>query len=666
MYRRYSPMKNNLNTINSKITYMRLTITTIIALFLVAALSSNLLAKQKNKMAANVRLVVFSRDKEIFQEFNSIQKALIASRQYPSNIKKSLVIGAGKHYLTESILLGTEDTGLTIEGEQGKDAALFGGKRITNWKKAENGMWIANLPEVKQGKLFFRTLLVNDRYAERARYPEQGRLTHETTFDGVWMSTVAGGWKDKPTEAELTRMKFKKEDIGVDFEAKNAELTIYHHWDETLVGVKSVDFDNQILTTSILTGHPIGCFKSTEYVIWNTRRGMTKPGKWYLDKTKGQLIYWPLPGEEMRNVEIVVPTLDNVIKIQNSSDITVKNLSIRSSNTPMIVGSFGAKLFDGAVSLNKSDNCKFQNLDITGATGWGLKLFGENLTVENCHVHDVGAGGVYVVGSNAIVKNNYIHNVGRVYYSTIALFAGVTDPNVKEEWEFGKDKKNVLLSHNEIHDAPYVGIGIGGTDNVIEYNKVTKVMQELADGSGIYATFCKNLVMRGNYVGDLTVGKHGKVHSYYLDEYTNNSLVERNISYGSSSPCFNHLTKGNTVRNNIFINNEPMLIASPKSTELSYINNVFISEGSICLSHDNSIVNLSGNLFDVTNDEVYESSSLNFEYQQSKKKLIMTNNNVIQNSKLQCVGTTILPSNDSPVWEMGMDWIKDIKIGNIK
>ena len=191
-------------------------------------------------------------------------------------------------------------------------------------------------------------------------------------------------------------------------------------------------------------------------------------------------------------------------------------------------------------------------------------------------------------------------------------------------------------------------------------------MQELADGSGIYATFCKNLVMRGNYVGDLTVGKHGKVHSYYLDEYTNNSLVERNISYGSSSPCFNHLTKGNTVRNNIFINNEPMLIASPKSTELSYINNVFISEGSICLSHDNSIVNLSGNLFDVTNDEVYESSSLNFEYQQSKKKLIMTNNNVIQNSKLQCVGTTILPSNDSPVWEMGMDWIKDIKIGNIK
>lgn len=644
---------------------MKLIIIAFIALFSVATLSSNLFAKQK-KMDANVKLEVFSGDKEVVQEFNSIQKALIASRQYPSNSKKSLVIGAGKYYLPESIILGTKDAGLTIEGKQGKDVTLFGGKRITNWKKAENGRWVANLPEVKQGKLFFRTLLVNGRYAERARYPEQGRLAHETTFNGVWMSTVAGGWKDKPTEAELTRLKFKKEDIDTDFDSKNAELTIYHHWDETLVGVKSVDFENQILTTSIRTGHPIGCFNSTEYIIWNTNRGMTKPGKWYVDKMKGQLVYWPLPGEEMGNVEIVVPTLDNVIKIQNSSDITIKNLAICSSNTAMMVGSFGAKLFDGAISLTKSVNCKFQNLNITGATGWGLKLFGENITVENCHIHDVGAGGVYVVGSNAVVKNNYIHHVGRVYYSTIALYAGVTDPNVKDEWEFGKDKINVLLSHNEIHDAPYVGIGIGGTDNVIEYNKVTKVMQELADGSGIYATFCKNLVMRGNYVGDLTVGKHGKVHSYYLDEWTNNSIVEKNISFGVNSPCFNHITNGNTVRNNVFISKEPMLIASPKSKELAFVNNVFISEKSITLSNFNGIVNFAGNLFDVPDGEVYESASSNYDYQKSKKKLVLSNNNIVENSQLQIVGTALLPTNDSPFWKMGMDWIKEIKIGNVK
>lgn len=109
-----------------------------------------------------------------------------------------------------------------------------------------------------------------------------------------------------------------------------------------------------------------------------------------------------------------------------------------------------------------------------------------------------------------------------------------------------------------------------------------------------------------------------------------------------------------------------MLIASPKSTELSFVNNVLISEKSITLSHDNGIVNLAGNLFDVPNGEVYESSSLNYEYQKTKMKLVLTNNNRIENSKLQFVGTTILPANDSPVWKMGMDWIKDIKIGNIK
>ena len=74
---------------------MKLIIIAFIALFSVATLSSNLFAKQK-KMDANVKLEVFSGDKEVVQEFNSIQKALIASRQYPSNSKKSLVIGAGK------------------------------------------------------------------------------------------------------------------------------------------------------------------------------------------------------------------------------------------------------------------------------------------------------------------------------------------------------------------------------------------------------------------------------------------------------------------------------------------------------------------------------------------------------------------------------------------
>ena len=638
---------------------------TITYLFLLI-LTCNHYAQAKNAQTYSIKLQVKTGNENIIKEFCTIEQALLASHEYSANSDKVITLGDGKYYLDKSITLGLEDAGLTIQGEQGKEVVLFGGKKITNWKKGENGRWVADLPEVKNGKLFFRTLLVDGHYVERARYPEQGRLTHETTFKGVWMSTVAGGWKDKPSEAELTQMKFKKEDIGSDFEAKNAELTILHHWDETLVGVKSVDFENRILTTSIKTGHPIGCFGSTEYVIWNTARGMTRPGKWYLDKIKGQLVYWPLPGEEMKKVEVVVPTLENVLKIQNSSDITINNLSIRSSNTPMMIGSFGAKLFDGAISLTKSDNCKFQNLDVTGATGWGLKLFGENITVENCHVYNVGAGGIYVVGSNAVVKNNYIHHVGKVYYSTIALYAGVTDPNVKEEWEYGKDKKNVLLSHNEIHDAPYVGIGVGGTDNVIEYNKVTKVMQELADGSGIYTTFCKNLVLRGNFVGDLAIGKYGKVHSYYLDEWTNNSLVEKNISFGVNSPCFIHMTKGNSVRNNIFICRQPMLVASPKSTELTFENNVFVSEKSVCLSNKNGIVALTGNLFDVPNDEVYVSASPNYDYEKLKTKMVLMNNNKNENSKLKIVGTSILPQNDSPVLKMGMDWIKDLKIGNGK
>lgn len=619
-----------------------------------------LISCQPKEKEGLVKLKVNENDSSIVKNFNSIGDALYASRQYSENASKTILLGKGDYYLSETIRLDSNDEGLTIEGESKEEVKIYAGRKITNWEKGEGNFWVAKLPEVQTDKWFFRSLLVNGRFVERARYPEKGRLYHDTKFNGVWLSTAQGGWKDEPTEAELTQMKFKKEDIGPDFEKENAELTIMHHWDETLVGVKSIDFQNLTLTTSIKTGHPIGSWNTQEYIIWNTSRGMTKPGQWFLDKKNGQLVYWPIPSEDMKTINVVAPVYENAIRIENAKNITLKNLSIHSSNTPMIVGSFGAKLFDGAVSLKNSNHCKFSNLQISGATGWGLKLFGEDITVEDCHVHDVGAGAIYVIGSNAIIKNNYIHHVGRIYFSSIALYAGVTDPNAKEEWEFGKDKKNVIISHNEIHDGPYVGIGIGGSDNIIEYNKVARVMQELADGSGLYATFCKNLVMRGNYISDLTPGTHGKVSAYYLDELTDSSLVENNISFGIEVPSHNHMTKDNMIRNNIFINDGPMVITLPRCERTSFINNVFVSNSSVRFAHKiNGIATISGNVFDVPDGQVNESVYETLYKEGEDVKLALGKDNSISNAGIILEGTKVLFEPSSVALKMGIKPIKN-------
>ena len=604
-----------------------------------------------------------STGKSVSKEFNSLPKALSFSREKSDWRHKTISLKKGNYFISNTINLNNEDSGLKIEGENKNDVHLFGGRKITNWEKGNSNFWIASLPKVKSGEWFFRSLMINGKYVERSRYPENGYFKHESVFNGRWMSTVKGGWEVAPTEAELTQMKFNENDIKEDFDINSAELTVFHEWDETLVGIKSIDFENHVLTTSIKTGHPFGAFSANKYVIWNTLKGMTKPGQWYLNKEKGELVYWPLPNDDMETIEVVAPVLDNVFKIEDAKNITIRNLSIHSANTPMKIGSFAAKLFDGAVSLNNSQSCTFENLNVSAVTGWGLKLFGEEITVKNCNIHNVGAGGIYVIGNNAVIENNLIHDVGNIYYSAIALYVGVTDPNAKDEWEYGKNKTNALISHNEIKNAPYVGIGIGGRNHTIEYNKISNVMQKLADGSGIYATFCKNLLMYGNYISDLPIDKQRSISAYYLDELCDSSTVANNISYKISTPLHCHMTNDNTIKNNYFIAERPIKITLPKCKRISFENNIFISDVSVRFVHKNGIAHLNGNLFDVPEDQIFESENSRDE---ELIKLSLNRSNRISKSMVEINDSKAVLKKESPAWSMGIKPLDSLQVGLVK
>lgn len=530
-------------------------------------------------------------------DFCSLEAALDASRKYTGESCKKIVLGGGSYFLEKPLLLDERDAGLVVEAKAGEVPVLFGGREISGWRLGENGFWVADLPEVQSGEWNFRSLLVNGRSAPRARYPDAGRLKHETMFKGKHVSTSEGLWEKEPSRDELTKLIFKAGDLGEWLEPENAELTIYHMWDETLVGVESIDLDTRALICSTPSGHPIGSFGARDYVVWNVKKGMTQPGQWYLDRVGGRLVYWPLPGENMDTAEVIAPVLENVVCLNNADNITLRGISIRSANTPLMKGDFAAKLFGGAVSAENSNHCTFENLDIAAVTGWGLKLFGDYIAVTNCHLHDVGAGGLRLIGSHARIENNHIHHVGVTYPSAIALYVGSTDPNMVDEWEFGRDETHALIRHNEIHDGTYAGIGIGGGQHTVEYNKVYCVMQELRDGAALYATFCKNLVLRNNVVRDLKADP--KIAAYYLDERSDHALVENNISINVAKPSQNHMAAGNVYRNNIFISEEVMSISMPRCEEMTFERNVFVSSDSVQFSVAENQLILRDNVFDV-------------------------------------------------------------------
>ncbi len=533
-------------------------------------------------VSANGSSIVVSPESKI----TSIEAGIEAARQSGAG---TIEVGPGEYFVEKTILLDSKDTGLTIRSKEAGKAILIGGKKITGWQKDGENFFAAELPEVREGKWDFRMLVVNGRMCPRARWPKTGRLTHESRFDVSWMSTTGGGWQRKPTHEELTTLKFKANDIGPDFEAKNAEVTVYHMWDESMVGVAAIDRGTNTITFSSETGHPAGAFGVQEYVVYNLREGMSEPGQWYLDRAAGKVVYWPLSDENMKQVTVFAPVVETIVRIDGAQDITLDGLTLTVTNTPLKAGGFGAGNFDGAVRVNKSRNCTLIRLEILNAAGQGIKVSGSGTTIDGCHIHDVGACGIE--GERIRIVNSHIHHIGRMYPSAIAVSSGGSS----------------LISHNEIHDCPYSAIICGGEGGVVEYNRISRAMLDLHDGGAIYMFAGKGSVMRGNFAFDiLDTGGYG-ASAYYLDEQSQDCVVEKNISTGIAWPSHNHMAKKNTIRNNVFVYDGDMKVTFPRSSEYVFEKNLLVAKGSILFQGINNISKLSGNiLFSATGKRIGE------------------------------------------------------------
>lgn len=511
--------------------------------------------------------------------FVTLHAAYHSARRLRDGQPRKVVVQAGQYYFDEPLVLDNRDEGLAIESAPGANVVLYGGRKIGGWKKDGETFYSVVLPGVKERQWDFRVLIVNGRYCRRARLPEKGFFTHLNRFDVRWMSTTGGGWNRKPTREEFTTLQYRPGDIGPWLDVNNAEITIYHMWDESLVGLTAIDDENHTLTFAKPSGHPPGAFGVNKYVIWNIHEGMTQPGQWYLDRTAGKLVYWPLPGEDMAKAEVIAPTIESIIRIQGTEenpvrDITLRNLTLSATTTPLETGGFGAGRYDGAISVTSAESCRLIGLDVVDVGGQGIKASGNDLHIERCHVHHTGACGIRCRGTECVVTDNHIHDIGLTYPSAIAMQGG------------GKDCR---ISHNEIHDCPYTAINCGGVRNRIEHNLIYRAMLELHDGGGIYCFAGKDLVLRGNFIRDIIdTGGYG-ASAYYLDERSESCLVEGNLSIGVVRPSHNHMARNNIIRNNVFVSNTDIRITFPKSSGYTFEGNVIHASGKIVFENPDAV-----------------------------------------------------------------------------
>lgn len=519
-------------------------------------------------------------------QFATLGAACQAARKAGTDKPRTVVVEEGDYFLDEPVTLTQADSGLTIEAAPGAKVCLYGGREVLGWQPDGDGLYAASLAGVKEGTWDFRALIVNGRYCPRARLPETGFFEHLSVFDVPWMSTTGGGWKRKPTDQELTTMKYKPDDLGPWLDVRNAEVTVYHMWDESLLGVSAHDPNSRTLTFSTPSGHPPGAFGVKKYVVWNVREGMTRPGQWYLDRTRGKVVYRPLAGEDMSKARVIAPVVTSILTLRGARDnpirdVAVRGLTLSATTTPLKAGGFGAGAFEGALTATSARDCVFADLEVVNVGGQAIKVSGSNLRVERCHTHHVGACGIRFQGDGLLIADNEVHDVGLTYPSAIAVTGG------------GKGSQ---VAHNHIYRTPYSALTCGGQDNRIEGNRIHHAMQELHDGAGIYCFGGKNLVLSGNFIYDITdTGGYG-ASAYYLDEQCEGCVVEKNLSIGVVRPSHNHMARNNTIRNNVFVNDGPMQITFPRSSGYTFERNILCAQGPITLDNFEAVTKLSCNV----------------------------------------------------------------------
>ncbi len=483
-------------------------------------------------------------------------------------------IAGGRYEIAEPLVFTPEDSGteyfpVVYKADSGENPLISGGRIITGWKKGRNGLWFAELPDVRAGNWTFRQLYVNGDTRLRARLPKTGFYRIAGLPDGSFENT--------PWINPSARFQYAPGDINPQWtNIGDIEIVALHFWIDEHLTIKTIDPATRIVETEKIAGlllrdnpEAVGC----RYYVDNVFEGISA-GEWYLDRAKGILYYVPLPGEDVNRLEFTAPASPKLVEITGDpangtfvEHISFQGLTFMHANynpgpdTP--VQAQAAVFLPGAIELTGTKGCSFDGCTIRNVGGYGIRIK-EGCTenrVTSCEIACTGGGGIMMLGGNIgtpiafhnshnTITDNEIHHIGEVWHSAVGIMVGYE--------EFTE------VSHNHIHHTRYSAMSVGwswgyartiGYCNRIEYNLIHDIGQEwLSDMGGIYMLgISPGTVVRNNLVYDVHSYKYGGF-GIYTDEGSTHVMIENNIAYriSTGSPFFQHYGRENVIRNNIW------------------------------------------------------------------------------------------------------------------
>lgn len=460
----------------------------------------------------------------------------------------------GKYYRDRTFVLEAQDSGtkecpITYRACPDENVQISGGKRITGqWKPYNDRIMVCNVPEVKEGKLYFHDLFINGKRQTRARMPDTGFYNVARTITGPDSHSA---------------FIYKSGDLKRWTNLTDIELLIFHSWDEARLRVAELDEGKNIVRFTGASHYPFDYWKGhfngvcDRYFVENVFEGLDKPGEWYLNRHTGDLFYYPVPGENIRDAEVIAPLIEQLVLCKGDTlnkkpvqYVCFSGFTFCETDWGMAPegykGGWGDLINNSVVTFSYAERCVVEKCTITNIGNYAIELSKGSayITIDRNEISHCGSGGIMIDAmptKRNVVSNNHIHHCSEIYPSGIGICVGISAQNT--------------ISHNHVHDIGYCGFTCGGPENIFEYNHVHDVMQRLSDGGGIYVyeTETDGTIIRNNVFHD--------VHPYvyfgwgiYLDIRTEHVAVMNNIVYRTlSGGTHIHGGSHNVWQNNIFV-----------------------------------------------------------------------------------------------------------------
>ncbi|WP_231426364.1 L-rhamnose mutarotase [Pedobacter sp. Leaf250] len=540
-----------------------------------------------------------TKEKPLATVHSAIRKARELRRLKDSSIKNGIriIIDKGIYQLNEPVILrpedsGTKDSPTEIIGTE--KVVLSGGIKINSWKKvagtvpglpkiANGKIWVADVPNFDGNGLLFRQLWINGSKAVRAK-----------NYNGDAMGRILS-WDSKTQTCKIPIQK----DINLG-NINGMEMLIHQWWAIANLRVKSVKIIGNAAELSFMqpesriqSEHPWPAPWISEktgnsaFYLTNAIQFLNEPGEWFEDFKNHKLYYWPKASENMLRADVMIPVLENLLKIEGTIDnqvsfVNFKGISfehstwLRPSKNGHVPHQAGMYMLDAyklktpgtpdkptlenqawvgrpasAVEVNYANNTSFENcrFEHLASTGLDYKKGTSENEIKGNLFKDIGGSAILIgtfsdeatevhlpynpsdkreISTNDKIENNLITDVTNEDWGAVGIGAGYV--------------RGIKILHNEISNVSYSGISMGWgwtktqnamKNNTISANKIHHYGKHMYDVAGIYTlsaqpeSFITENVVDSIYMAPFA---HLPDHWFYLytDEGSSNFTVKNN------------------------------------------------------------------------------------------------------------------------------------------